>query len=169
MSKDLQEKARSTMAYFIDYYIYPLVLLQQAYQIEMLGYTDEQWDAPRRAARLSAAVKNYKTSQMLLFIISIGVEEGVDLTPLVVKRLCNNLFGRKGSQSLIVKVFGEKNRIKRSAHSDPEEIELITKKYQRTASQYWSSTLSDIEEVKLKYKDSVLRKRKRTRTLALTD
>ena len=106
---------------------------------------------------------------MLLFIISIGVEEGVDLTPLVVKRLCNNLFGRKGSQSLIVKVFGEKNRIKRSAHSDPEEIELITKKYQRTASQYWSSTLSDIEEVKLKYKDSVLRKRKRTRTLALTD
>jgi len=64
---------------------------------------------------------------MLLFIISIGVEEGVDLTPLVVKRLCNNLFGRKGSQSLIVKVFGEKNRIKRSAHSDPEEIELITK------------------------------------------
>lgn len=156
------------MAYFIDYYIYPLVLLQQAYQIEMLGYTDEQWDAPRRAARLSAAVKNYKTSQMLLFIISIGVEEGVDLTPLVVKRLCNNLFGRKGSQSLIVKVFGEKNRIKRSAHSDPEEIELITKKYQRTASQYWSSTLSDIEEVKLKYKDSVLRKRKRTRTLALS-
>ncbi len=112
MSKDLQEKARSTMAYFIDYYIYPLVLLQQAYQIEMLGYTDEQWDAPRRAARLSAAVKNYKTSQMLLFIISIGVEEGVDLTPLVVKRLCNNLFGRKGSQSLIVKVFGEKKPYK---------------------------------------------------------
>mgnify|MGYP003693528327 CR=1 FL=1 len=84
MSEDLKEKARSTMADFMEYYIYRLVLLQQAYQIEMLGYTDEQWDAPRRAARLSAAVKNYKTSQMLLFIISIGVEEGVDLTPLVV-------------------------------------------------------------------------------------
>ena len=145
------------MADFMEYYIYRLVLLQQAYQIEMLGYTDEQWDAPRRAARLSAAVKNYKTSQMLLFIISIGVEEGVDLTPLVVKRLCNNLFGRKGSQSLIVKVFGEKNRIKRSVHSDPEEIELITEKYRRAASHYWSSTLSDIEKVKLKYKESALR------------
>ena len=94
---------------------------------------------------------------MLLFIISIGVEEGVDLTPLVVKRLCNNLFGRKGSQSLIVKVFGEKNRIKRSMHSDPEEIELITEKYRRAAIHYWSSTLSDIEKVKLKYKDSALR------------
>lgn len=157
MSEDLKEKARSTMADFMEYYIYPLVLLQNAYHFEILDYRDENWDAPRRAARLSAAVKNYKTSQMLLFIMSIGVEEGLDLTPLVVKRLCHNLFGRKGSQSLIVKVFGEKNRIKRSVHSDPEEIELITEKYRRAASHYWSSTLSDIEKVKLKYKDSALR------------
>lgn len=157
MSEDLKEKARRTMADFMEYYIYRLVLLQNAYHFEILDYSDEEWDAPRRAARLSAAVKNYKTSQMLLFIMSIGVEEGLDLTPLVVKRLCHNLFGRKGSQSLIVKVFGEKNRIKRSVHSDPEEIELITEKYRRAASHYWSSTLSDIEKVKLKYKESALR------------
>ena len=157
MSEDLKEKARSTMADFMEYYIYRLVLLQNAYDFEILDYSDEKWDAPRRAARLSAAVKNYKTSQMLLFIITIGIEDGLDLTPLVVKRLCHNLFGRKGSQSLIVKVFGEKNRIKRSVHSDPEEIELITEKYRRAASHYWSSTLSDIEKVKLKYKDSALR------------
>ena len=157
MSEDLKEKARSTMADFMEYYIYRLVLLQNAYDFEILDYSDEKWDAPRRAARLSAAVKNYKTSQMLLFIITIGIEDGLDLTPLVVKRLCHNLFGRKGSQSLIVKVFGEKNRIKRSVHSDPEEIELITEKYRRAASHYWSSTLSDIEKVKLKYKESALR------------
>lgn len=157
MSEDLKEKARSTMADFMEYYIYRLVLLQNAYHFEILDYSDEKWDAPRRAARLSAAVKNYKTSQMLLFIITIGIEDGLDLTPLVVKRLCHNLFGRKGSQSLIVKVFGEKNRIKRSVHSDPEEIELITEKYRRAASHYWSSTLSDIEKVKLKYKESALR------------
>ena len=157
MSEDLKEKARSTMADFMEYYIYRLVLLQNAYDFEILDYSDEKWDAPRRAARLSAAVKNYKTSQMLLFIITIGIEDGLDLTPLVVKRLCHNLFGRKGSQSLIVKVFGEKNRIKRSLHSDPEEIELITEKYRRAASHYWSSTLSDIEKVKLKYKESALR------------
>lgn len=157
MSEDLKEKARSTMADFMEYYIYRLVLLQNAYDFEILDYSDEKWDAPRRAARLSAAVKNYKTSQMLLFIITIGIEDGLDLTPLVVKRLCHNLFGRKGSQSLIVKVFGEKNRIKRSEHSDPEEIELITEKYRRAASHYWSSTLSDIEKVKLKYKESALR------------
>lgn len=157
MSEDLKEKARSTMADFMEYYIYRLVLLQNAYHFEILNYSDEKWEAPKRAARLSAAVKNYKTSQMLLFIITIGIEDGLDLTPLVVKRLCHNLFGRKGSQSLIVKVFGEKNRIKRSVHSDPEEIELITEKYRRAASHYWSSTLSDIEKVKLKYKDSALR------------
>lgn len=157
MSEDLKEKARSTMADFMEYYIYRLVLLQNAYHFEILNYSDEKWDAPKRAARLSAAVKNYKTSQMLLFIITIGIEDGLDLTPLVVKRLCHNLFGRKGSQSLIVKVFGEKNRIKRSVHSDPEEIELITEKYRRAASHYWSSTLSDIEKVKLKYKESALR------------
>lgn len=157
MSEDLKEKARSTMADFMEYYIYRLVLLQNAYHFEILNYSDEKWEAPKRAARLSAAVKNYKTSQMLLFIITIGIEDGLDLTPLVVKRLCHNLFGRKGSQSLIVKVFGEKNRIKRSVHSDPEEIELITEKYRRAASYYWSSTLSDIEKVKLKYKESALR------------
>lgn len=157
MSEDLKEKARSTMADFMEYYIYRLVLLQNAYHFEILNYSDEKWEAPKRAARLSAAVKNYKTSQMLLFIITIGIEDGLDLTPLVVKRLCHNLFGRKGSQSLIVKVFGEKNRIKRSVHSDPEEIELITEKYRRAASHYWSSTLSDIEKVKLKYKESALR------------
>ena len=157
MSEDLKEKALKMMDYFKNNHIYTLVLLQNAYHFEILDYSDEKWDAPRRAARLSAAVKRYKTSQMLLFILSIGIEDGLDLTPLVVKRLCQNFFGRKGSQSLIVKVFGEEKRINRSVHNDPEMIDAITKKHQGAAKHYWSTTLRNIEKTKQKYRDSALR------------
>ena len=157
MSEDLREKTRKMADHFKKHHIYPLVLLQNAYHFEILDYSDEKWDAPRRAARLSAAVKRYKTSQMVLFILSIGIEDGLDLTPLVVKRLCQNLFGRKGSQSLIVKIFGEKNRINRSVHNDPEMIDAITQKHLGAAKYYWSATLGDIEKTKQKYRDSALR------------
>ncbi|NLW04390.1 MAG: hypothetical protein GX029_04075 [Pseudomonadaceae bacterium] len=157
MSEDLKERALQMMAYFKNNHIYTLVLLQNAYHFEILDYSDEKWDAPRRAARLSAAVKRYKTSQMVLFILSIGIEDGLDLTPLVVKRLCQNLFGRKGSQSLIVKIFGEKNRINRSADNAPEVIDAITQKHLGAAKYYWSATLRDIEKTKQKYRDSALR------------
>jgi hypothetical protein len=36
----------------------------------MAGYSDDRWEAPQRAARLAAAVKRYKTSEMLRFIFA---------------------------------------------------------------------------------------------------
>lgn len=55
-------------------------------------YRDDTWEAPQRAARLSAAVKRYKTYEMLYFFFQIADEAGLDYTPLVVKRLCAHLF-----------------------------------------------------------------------------
>jgi hypothetical protein len=62
----------------------------------------------QRAARLSAAVKRYKTYRMLSFIFEIAESVDLDFTPLVVKRLCTALFGRSGSQNIIVATFGQK-------------------------------------------------------------
>jgi hypothetical protein len=63
-------------------------------------------------SRLAASVKRYKTSEMLRFIFAtIAYDPDPDLTPLTVRRLCKALFGRTGSQWLIVEVFGEKGRL----------------------------------------------------------
>lgn len=157
MHDNLRDSALQTLGYFKTYFIYPLPLLERVYINEILNYSDKEWEAPQRAARLGAAVKNYKTSQMILFVFQIAVENELDLTPLVVKRLCKSLFGRTGSQKLIVDVFGEKGRVHRSEHSNPETIDAMTRKYQSAAQAYWISTLVNIERVKRKYRESGLR------------
>ena len=43
--------------------------LEKDYLSEVAGYSDDRWEAPQRAARLAAAVKRYKTSEMLRFIL----------------------------------------------------------------------------------------------------
>lgn len=157
MCESPRDNVLQTLDHFREHFIYPLPLLERAYLNEILNYSDKEWEAPQRAARLGAAVKNYKTSQMILFVFQIAVENDLDLTPLVVKRLCNSLFGRTGSQKLIVEVFGKKGRVHRSEHSNPETIDAIAQKYQSAAQSYWLSTLTNIEKIKRKYRESSLR------------
>ncbi|MEJ5074827.1 hypothetical protein WH357_21235 [Enterobacter ludwigii] len=155
MTEDFIEAVRQVQSYFNHYHRYPIERLEADYQDEIRKFSNDSWEAPQRAARLSAAVKNYKTSQMLSFIFEIGIDHALDLTPLVVKRLCQNLFGRKGSQAIIVDVFGSKQRIHRSIHSSPAFIDELTERYPRRADRYWKSTLTDIERVKLGYRKKV--------------
>ncbi|MGR7483724.1 hypothetical protein [Klebsiella aerogenes] len=155
MDDGLREAVRQAQGYFNSYHRYPIERLEADYQDEIRKFSNESWEAPQRAARLSAAVKNYKTSQMLSFIFEIGIDHALDLTPLVVKRLCQNLFGRKGSQAIIVDVFGSKQRIHRSIHSSPVFTDELTERYRRRAEHYWRSTLTDIERVKLGYRKKV--------------
>jgi len=155
MTEYFTETVRQAQSYFNHYHRYPIERLEADYQDEIRKFSNDSWEAPQRAARLSAAVKNYKTSQMLSFIFEIGIDHALDLTPLVVKRLCQNLFGRKGSQAIIVDVFGSKQRIHRSIHSSPEFTDELTERYRRRADRYWKSTLTDIERVKLRYRKKV--------------
>lgn len=127
----------------------------------MANYSDNRWEAPQRAARLAAAVKRYKTSEMLRFIFAtIAYDPDPDLTPLTVKRLCNALFGRTGSQWLIVEVFGEKGWQHRSDDSTPEAVEKMAARYRHAAGQHWSATLAEIERVKRLYQVGVMASRK---------
>ncbi|MFP2240998.1 hypothetical protein ACLEX4_21080 [Pseudescherichia vulneris] len=155
MTEDFTEAVRQAQSYFNHYHRYPIERLEADYQDEIRKFSNDSWEAPQRAARLCAAVKNYKTSQMLSFIFEIGIDQALDLTPLVVKRLCQNLFGRKGSQAIIVDVFGSKQRNHRSIHSSPAFTDELTERYRRRADRYWKSTLTDIERVKLGYRKKV--------------
>ncbi|HGM4961242.1 TPA: hypothetical protein ACKPZ6_004837 [Serratia liquefaciens] len=162
MQQDIADSLRGSLAYFHQYCRYPLERLVADYQYEIMNYRDDTWEAPQRAARLSAAVKNYKTSQMIEFIFDMAINSGIDLTPLVVKRLCANLFQRKGSQSIIVDVFGKKARTHRSTDSNIERINDISERYRGAATKYWSATLSDIAKAKIGYQKEirVLKKKK---------
>nr|UGK56632.1 hypothetical protein [Escherichia coli] len=94
---------------------------------------------------------------MLRFILEFVVpenaqEDAPDLTPLAAKRLCNSLFGRSGSQSILVYVFGRAGRVHRSATCSPKTIEAIAALYRSDAERYWNSTLATIERVKHTYR-----------------
>ncbi|ETO41285.1 hypothetical protein PHA77_19075 (plasmid) [Edwardsiella tarda] len=157
----MRDETKEAMRLFIGGRCYTVANLERDYLAEVTGYSDDRWEAPQRAARLAAAVKRYKTSEMLRFIFAtIAYDPDPDLTPLAVKRLCNALFGRTGSQWLIVEVFGEKGRQHRSADSTPEAVEKMAARYRRAAGQHWAATLAEIERVKRLYQVGVKKSRK---------
>ena len=93
---------------------------------------------------------------MLRFIFAtVAHDPNPDLIPLTVKWLCNALFGRTGSQWLIVEVFGEKIQQHRSDDSHPEAVEKMAARYRHAAGWHWSATLAEIERVKCTYQAGV--------------
>ncbi|EAY3776350.1 cytoplasmic protein [Salmonella enterica] len=143
------ERARD---YFYRHHRYTEEDLASDYQAELRKYRDDTWEAPQRAARLSAAVKRYKTYEMLCFFFLIADDAGLDYTPLVVKRLCAHLFGRQGTQNIIVDIFGQKERIHRSHDSDPDIIAAVAERFRQQADDHWQTVLKNIGRVKQDYR-----------------
>ncbi|ECG9331084.1 hypothetical protein FO199_20580 [Salmonella enterica] len=152
----MRDETKEAMRMFLGGRCYTAENLERDYLAEVTDYSDDRWQAPQRAARLAAAVKRYKTSEMLRFIFAtVAYDPDPDLTPLTVKRLCSVLFGRTGSQWLIVEIFGEKGRQHRSDDSNPEAVEKMAAKYRHAAQRHWSATLAEIERVKRTYQAKV--------------
>ncbi|EAA6552786.1 cytoplasmic protein [Salmonella enterica subsp. diarizonae] len=143
------ERAREN---FFRHHRYTEEDLESDYQAELRNYRDDTWEAPQRAARLSVAVKRYKTYEMLYFFFQIADEAGLDYTPLVVKRLCAHLFDRQGSQNIIVDIFGRKERMHRSHDCDPDIIAAVAAQYSQQAKDHWQGVLKNIERVKQDYR-----------------
>lgn len=157
-----ESQLEQSRAYFFRNYTYTKEKLARDYQAELSAYRDDNWEAPQRAARLSAAVKRYKTYRMLCFIFDIADDIQLDFTPIVVKRLCAALFGRVGSQDIIVDIFGQKGRSHRSRDSSPAVIGDVASRYRLKAWSWQAATLSDIAEVKRDYSRHVRSARKKT-------
>lgn len=139
--------------YFFRHHRYTEEDLESDYQAELRKYRDDTREAPQRAARLSAAVKRYKTYEMLHFFFEIADEAGLDYTPLVVKRLCAHLFDRQGSQAVIVDIFGQKGRMHRSHDSNPDIIAAVAEQYRQQADNHWQkNVLKNIERMKQDYR-----------------
>lgn len=152
----MRDKTREAMRLFLGGRCYTAEKLEKDYLAEVANYSNDRWEAPQRASRLAASVKRYKTSEMLRFIFAtIAYDPDPDLTPLTVRRLCKALFGRTGSQWLVVEVFGEKGRQHRSADSNPEMVEKMAARYRHAAELHWSATLAEIERVKRLYQTKI--------------
>jgi hypothetical protein len=136
-------------------FIYTKEDLRHDYMDEIRNFDLSEWEAPKRAARLSAAVKNYKTSEMLVFTLLICQESCIDITPLVIKRLNKAFFDRIGSQNDIVALFGESGRIHRSLDAHPDRIKEVVELYKAKAQRHWQQCLSDIKNVKKEYNSAV--------------
>lgn len=155
-ARKMKEATKMAMDYFLRSEQYTAEKLEADYLAELAKYSNDNWEAPQRAARLSAAVKRYKTSEMIRFIFAtIAHEFDPDLTPITVKRLCKALFGRTGSQWLIVAVFGQAGRQHRSDDSNPEKIEQMAARYRRDAQKQTAATLAEIARVKLTYQKGI--------------
>ena len=145
------DRIEQLVSKFYTEFVYTKSDFRDDYMAEIQDFDLSQWEAPKRAARLSAAVKKYKTSQMLVFILLICEQIRIDATPLVVKRLNKAFFDRTGSQKNIVALFGESGRIHRSSDANHDRIEVIVNTYKAKAKRHWQQCLSDIESIKLEY------------------
>jgi hypothetical protein len=150
-----ESQTEQSRAFFYRNFTYTRDHLARDYQAELHNYRDDSWEYPQRAARLSAAVKRYKTYRMLSFIFEIADSIDLDFTPLIVKRLCMRLFGRSGSQDIIVAVFGQKGRQHRSRDNTPAILDDIASRYRLAAHSCQASTLSDIKSVKKDYQAGI--------------
>lgn len=148
----MRNKTREAMRLFLGGRCYTAEKLEKDYLAEVANYSNDRWEAPQRAARLAASVKRY--------IATIAYDPDPDLTPLTVRRLCKALFGRTGSQWLVVEVFGEKGRQHRSADSNPEMVEKMAARYRHAAELHWSATLAEIERVKRLYQTKIKKSKK---------
>ena len=156
-----ESQIEQSRAFFYRNFKYTLEHLARDYQAELQLYSDDSWEFPQRAARLSAAVKRYKTYRMLCFIFEIADSIDLDFTPLIVKRLCTRLFGRSGSQDMLVAIFGQKGRQHRSSDNTPAILDEIAARYRLAAHSCQASTLSDIEIVKKNYQAGIRAARNR--------
>lgn len=66
----MRAETKEAMRMFLGGRCYTAKQLEKDYLSEVAGYSDDRWEAPQRAARLAAAVKRYKTSEMLRFIFA---------------------------------------------------------------------------------------------------
>lgn len=129
--------------------------LMQDFRAEIIAYAGGEWSTPSRAARLSAAVKRFKTSRAIEFVIKIAEIEGLDITPTLAKKLSHMFFGRFGSQKIMVSIFGTAGRMSKSKSNQPELLGKIHKKYKNDAELWQSETDNEIADVKRRYQDMI--------------
>jgi len=88
---------------------------------------------PHRGAALTAATKRYKGSEMLFFIHQLHGKEGLDITPVLAKRLLMGLFGRSVLFDTLVSIYGDTNRSASHKSADFSRLDELVERYKPEA------------------------------------
>lgn len=138
---------------FVSRYHYSLTDYEEDYESELDRHNPDQYDYPASGARLSAAIKRLKTSAMLEYLLWQVLPNYPELetTPTVIKKLCQLLFERKGTQKIIVDLFGEHSRTARASQESHDLIEVIASQYFEGANKMMAALMNSADSIKLEY------------------
>ncbi|EOW7150965.1 hypothetical protein ACWLRT_004519 [Vibrio parahaemolyticus] len=126
---------------------------------ELENYSVEKYEPAQRGARLTAAIKNFKTRRMIDFVVHVVLYEHVDefdMTPLTIRKLSKGLFnGRSGAQQTLVEYFGCEGRTRKASKRTHELVDELSERYRNDAKRLMAKTESDIEAAKRKYRSLI--------------
>lgn len=123
---------------------------------EVDNYRSGKYEPAERGARITAAIKRYKTRKMLHFIVKDVLCNHIgqfDMTPLTIRKLSKALFdGRSGSQEILVELFGFKGRTRKASNFTHELIGELAKTHGEAAKSFMTITNIGIEQMKDRYR-----------------
>jgi hypothetical protein len=105
----------------------------ESFEIDALDIYQQHPTAPKRGGALTGKIRKYKTSECLLFLLPIHGKEGIDMTPMLAKRLLQGLFGRSVRFDTLVAVYGDKNRSASHKSDDFKRLEELVERYKPKA------------------------------------
>lgn len=161
------ERDREWLLRFNDRARYETASLKADFQNELNSYSNEKFEPYARGARLAAATKRYKNSMRLgalIMMIRDDVEKlnikAPDITPLVARKLISQMWGKVGSQDLIVAIFGEPGRIQKSTDNNREFVVGFAWRHRARARAVEREYTAEIERVKVWYQKQIREKKK---------
>ncbi|HCH1012851.1 hypothetical protein J4H27_22825 [Vibrio alginolyticus] len=142
--------------------------IQDAFDTELANYKDDEWEAPRRGARLTAAIKRYKTSCRLfelLVRLHKAAKDGkeIDVTPTIARRLAERIFlqdvrgeikGRIGSQKSYVYIFGQAGRTAKSSSTD-DDLDSFISNYCKDLENFEEIINNNVEAAREAYQKAI--------------
>lgn len=104
-----------------------------SFEIDALDIYQQHPTAPKRGGAITGIIRRYKTSECLLFLLSIHGKEGIDMTPVLAKRLLQGLFGRSVRFDTLVAVYGDNNRSASHKSADFVRLDELVERYKPKA------------------------------------
>lgn len=139
------------IARFDEFFRFSLEDLHKSYQFEIDNYDPNVYDSPQRGARLAAATKRYRTSEMIGWMLKLSKEEKLDLTPSLFNKIAKELFNRTGNNHIVQKLLNQNGRTSKSETNNFETVNHAANKYKDEAMAFWDLVNDEVEMVKYAY------------------
>ena len=143
------------IATYVQHHKFSLEDLQNSFQTEIDNYDPNVREPARRGARLAAAVKRYKTSEMIGWMLRMSKAENLDMTPNLFNKIAKELFNRTGNNHLVQKILNQSGRTAKSLTNNDEIVRYVSNKHYNEAGAFWELINDEIDIVKYEYQKKI--------------